>query len=64
MKSSTKDQAEGQFHEAKGKVMEIIVKLMGKPRLEAEGEDEKIAGKIQERIGKMKNVVARWESGA
>ena len=59
MKSSTKDQAECQFHEVNGKVMEFIGKLMGKPKLGAEGEDEEIAGKIQERIGQIKNVMAR-----
>ena len=59
MKSSTKDQAEGQFHEVKGKVLEIVGKLMRKAKLEAEGEDEKTAGKIQQRVGEIMNVVTR-----
>lgn len=59
MKSGTKDQAVNPLHKVNGKVMEIIGKLMGKPELEAAGEDEQIAGKIQERIGKIRDVMAR-----
>ena len=59
MKSSTKDQAEGKFHEVKGKVKEIAGKLGGKPELEAEGKDEKIAGAVQDKIGQVKKVVGK-----
>jgi len=41
MKSSTKNQVEGKFHKAKGKLGEIAGKLSTKPKLEAEGKDEK-----------------------
>ena len=57
MKSSTKDQAEGTFHELKGKVKEIAGILSYDPNLKAEGVDEKIAGKVQEKIGQIKKVL-------
>ena len=59
MKSSTKDKAEGTFHELKGKVKEVAGKLSDNPKLEAEGTGEKIAGKIQEKIGQVKKVFGK-----
>ena len=59
MKSSTKDQAEGTFHQVKGKVKEVAGDLSDNPELEAEGTDEKIAGKVQEKIGQVKNVFGK-----
>lgn len=56
MKSSTKDKAEGMFHEVKGKVKEVVGKLSDDPNLEAEGAGEKIAGKVQEKVGQIKKV--------
>jgi len=57
MKSSTKDQAEGKFHEVMGKVKEIAGKLSDNPKLEGEGTGEKIAGKVQKKIGQVKQVL-------
>jgi uncharacterized protein YjbJ (UPF0337 family) len=59
MKSSTKDQAEGTFHEMKGKVKEIAGKVSDNPKLEAEGTGEKLAGKVQEKIGQFKKVLGK-----
>jgi len=59
MKSSTKDRAEGKFHEAKGKVKEMAGKLTDNPKLEARGTGEKIAGKIQEKIGQVEKVLEK-----
>ena len=59
MKSSTKDQAEGKFHEAKGKLKEVAGKLGDNPKLEAQGTGEKIAGKIQEKIGQVEKVLEK-----
>lgn len=56
MKSGTKDQAEGSFHQLKGKVKEIAGKLSDNPKLAEEGTGEKIAGKVQEKIGQIKKV--------
>jgi len=57
MKSSTRDQAEGSFHQIKGNVKEIAGKLTGKPKLEADGNIEKNAGKVQEKVGEIKKVL-------
>ncbi len=62
MKSSTKDQAEGTFHQMKGKVKEIAGELSDNPKLEAEGTGEKIAGKVQEKIGQVKKVLGKWRA--
>jgi uncharacterized protein YjbJ (UPF0337 family) len=59
MKSSTKDQVEGTFHELKGKLKEIAGELSDNPKLEAEGTGEKIAGKVQEKIGQVKKVLGK-----
>jgi len=59
MKRSTKNQAEGKFHEAKGKVKETAGKLIDDPDLEAEGKVEKIAGKLQDKIGQVEKVVGK-----
>jgi uncharacterized protein YjbJ (UPF0337 family) len=59
MKSSTKDQAEGKFHNVKGKIKEIAGKVSKNPELEGEGKDEKTAGKIQEKIGEIEKVVGK-----
>jgi uncharacterized protein YjbJ (UPF0337 family) len=56
MKSSTKDKAEGQYHEAKGKIKEMAGELTDNPKLEAEGTSEKMAGKVQKKIGEVKEV--------
>jgi uncharacterized protein YjbJ (UPF0337 family) len=56
MKSSTKDQAEGKYHEVKGKIKEMAGELTDNPKLEAEGTSEKMAGKVQKKIGDVKEV--------
>ena len=59
MKSSTQDQAEGKFHRAKGKVKEMAGNITDNPKLKAEGIDEKIAGKVQEKMGQVKKVLGK-----
>jgi len=56
MKSSTRDKAEGQYHEVKGKIKEMAGELTDNPKLEAEGTSEKMAGKVQKKIGEVKEV--------
>jgi uncharacterized protein YjbJ (UPF0337 family) len=53
MKPSTRDQAEGNLHQAKGKVKEVAGRLTKNPNLEAEGQDEKLGGKIQRKVGQV-----------
>jgi len=59
MKSSTKDQVEGKLHEVKGTIKEIAGKLSDNPKLEGEGTGEKIAGRVQEKIGQFKKVLGK-----
>ena len=59
MKSSTKDQAEGEFYKVKGKIKEIAGKVSMNPDLEVEGKDEKRAGKVQEKIGQVEKVLEK-----
>lgn len=57
MKASTKDKAQGTFHEVKGQVKEKVGRATNNPDLEAEGRVEKIAGKVQKKIGQVKKVL-------
>ena len=59
MKSSTKDQAEGKYHNVKGTVKEMAGNISDNAKLEAEGKDEKISGKVQEKIGQVKKVLGK-----
>ena len=59
MKSSTQDQVEGKLHQLKGTAKEIAGKLSDNPELEGEGLGEKIAGKVQEKIGQVKKVLEK-----
>jgi uncharacterized protein YjbJ (UPF0337 family) len=59
MKSSTKDQAQGKFHMAKGKIKELVGKVSDKPELEAEGQAEKWAGKGQQKVGEVEKVAGK-----
>jgi uncharacterized protein YjbJ (UPF0337 family) len=59
MKSSTKDQTQGTFHQVKGTVKEAVGKLSDNPKLESQGADEKMAGKVQVKIGQVKKVLGK-----
>ena len=56
MKPSTKDQIQGAIHEAKGTVNEKIGKLTKDPKRQADGQNEKLAGKVQKKIGQIEKV--------
>jgi len=56
MKDSSKDQIQGAAHEAKGKIKEKLGRMTNNPQKEAEGQDEKIGGKIQKKIGQVEKV--------
>ena len=56
MKQSTTDKVEGSLHEAKGKVKETVGHVLNKPDLEAEGKTEKVAGKVQKKVGDVEKV--------
>jgi uncharacterized protein YjbJ (UPF0337 family) len=59
MKSGDEDKAEGTFHEVRGKVKEIAGKLSDNPKLEGKGTGEKLAGKVQKKIGQVKKVFGK-----
>ena len=56
MKSSTKDQLQGKAHEIKGAVKEKIGQVTNRPDVEETGQDEKVAGKIQKKVGQIEKV--------
>jgi len=56
MTPGTKDQIEGAFHEVKGKVKEKAGHAVNKPELEAEGQAENLAGKVQKKVGQVEKV--------
>jgi len=56
MKSSTKDEVEGKFHEVKGNLKKKAGQVVDSPRLKAEGQIEKSAGKIQQKLGRVERV--------
>jgi len=56
MNSSTKDKLEGKFHEVKGTIKEVAGELSDNPKLKAEGTIEKVAGKVQGKVGEVKQV--------
>ena len=56
MKPSTKDQITGKVHEVKGKLKEKAGQVTNQPDLQAEGQSENFAGKIQKKIGQIEQV--------
>ena len=56
MNSSTKDRIQGEFHEVKGKIKQKVGQAAGNPDVEAEGQTENLAGKVQKKVGEIKNV--------
>ena len=59
MKSSTQDNTEGKWHKVKGKIKQVAGKAVGNRDLEAEGKAENVGGKVQEKIGEIKNLVGK-----
>jgi uncharacterized protein YjbJ (UPF0337 family) len=57
MDPSTKDELQGKAHELKGAVKEAAGKLTNQPELEADGQNEKLAGTIQKKIGQVEKVL-------
>jgi uncharacterized protein YjbJ (UPF0337 family) len=59
MKSGTKDEIAGKVHEVKGNIKEKAGRLTNDANLEGEGIGEKIAGKIQKKIGQVEKVIEK-----
>jgi uncharacterized protein YjbJ (UPF0337 family) len=52
-----KDRIEGSAEQAKGAVKEATGKVFGDKKLESEGKTDKIAGKVQNAVGGVKDAV-------
>jgi uncharacterized protein YjbJ (UPF0337 family) len=59
MKSGTENEITGQVHEVKGTIKEKVGRLTNDPDLEGEGIGEKIAGKVQKKIGQVERAVEK-----
>ena len=59
MKSSTKNKTEGVYHEGKGKIKETVCKVTNNESMEAEGRAEKVAGKVQKKVGEVEKVLEK-----
>jgi uncharacterized protein YjbJ (UPF0337 family) len=57
MKLSTNDKATGKLHEVKGAIKQKAGELTKNPNLEADGRDEKNAGKVQGFAGKVEKAI-------
>jgi uncharacterized protein YjbJ (UPF0337 family) len=56
MNPSTKDQLEGTIHQVKGIAKEVAGQVTNDPDLTDEGTAEKLAGKVQEKVGQIEKV--------
>ena len=52
-----KNQVEGRLEEVKGSIKEATGKVVGSNKLKAEGQADKIAGKVQANVGDAKEKV-------
>jgi uncharacterized protein YjbJ (UPF0337 family) len=52
-----KDRIKGSAKQAKGAVKEVIGKATGDAKLEAEGKSDKVAGKVQNAVGGLKDAI-------
>ena len=59
MKQSTKDQVQGKYHEAKGAVKEKTGRAMNDPAMANRGQDEKVGGKVQSKVGQVEKVLEK-----
>ena len=59
MKSSTTDKIEGAGQTAKGNVREAMGKLAGNQKMRDRGTVEKVAGKLQSKLGDVKKVFGK-----
>jgi uncharacterized protein YjbJ (UPF0337 family) len=56
MKPGTNDQIEGKLHEVKGALKEKAGQVTNNPDVAAEGQAEKLGGKVQEKLGQIEKV--------
>jgi len=56
MTQSKKDQIEGTLHKVTGTVKETLGQVLNSPNLTAEGQDEKLNGKVQSKVAQIEKV--------
>jgi uncharacterized protein YjbJ (UPF0337 family) len=56
MKPSRKNLIKGNLHEMKGKVKQKVGQITNNPNLEAEGQNEKLAGRVQKKVSQIEKV--------
>ena len=59
MKPSTENEIAGKVHEIKGTIKEKVGELTNDPDLEGEGIGEKVAGKVQKKIGQVEKALGK-----
>jgi len=59
MKPSTKNEIAGKVHEVKGTIKEKVGEPTNDPDLEGEGLGERIAGKVQKKIGQVEKALGK-----
>jgi len=59
MKPSTDNEIAGKVHEVKGTIKEKVGKFTNDSDLETDGIGEKIAGKVQNKIGQVQKVIEK-----
>jgi uncharacterized protein YjbJ (UPF0337 family) len=59
MKPSIKNEIAGKIHEVKGKIKEKAGQMTNNPDLEGKGIGEKIAGKVQNKLGQAEKVLGK-----
>jgi uncharacterized protein YjbJ (UPF0337 family) len=52
-----KDRIKGSAQQAKGAAKEVVGKITGDAKLESEGKGDKVAGKIQNAVGGLKDTL-------
>jgi uncharacterized protein YjbJ (UPF0337 family) len=52
-----KDRIKGSVRQAKGALKEVVGKVAGDAKLEAEGKSDKVAGKAQNAVGSLKDAL-------
>jgi uncharacterized protein YjbJ (UPF0337 family) len=59
MTPSTENEIAGKVHEVKGTIKEKVGELRNDPDLEGQGMGEKIAGKVQKKIGQVEKALGK-----
>jgi uncharacterized protein YjbJ (UPF0337 family) len=59
MKQSAKDEIKGNLQAAKGALKETVGRVTHNPNLTAQGQNEKLAGKVQRKVGQIEKVLEK-----